>query len=345
MDLPTEDGAAPSSWAAGSWRRHRRTFWILHSLWALAWGVVVLWLAHERYGFVPWVVGFLALTWVSTLFFSRPDRAADARDPSARFRQGVASYLTRVMYQETLFFLLPFYWYSTVYPSWNVAFPLVLAALAVLACLDLVFDRWLRESAVFGLVFFVSVAFAGLNLLLPMVLSMGPEVATPMAAVVAVASAVPIAVRGQVTSLAARVKAGAAAVMLLAVAIRAPQFVPPVPLRLEAATFARDLDRTTLETSGDLSGSAEASTLPGGLVVVVSVFAPSNVPASVVLDWYHDGRLVRGSRNIDIVAHGGGFRLWEALRPGQGVLAPGDYRIVLRTADRRVFGTAQIELR
>ncbi|MEZ5291646.1 MAG: DUF5924 family protein [Vicinamibacterales bacterium] len=345
MHLPAEDPAAPSSRAAGAWRRHRRTFWILHSLWALAWGVVVLWLAHERYGFVPWVVGFLALTWLSTLFFSRPDRPAGDAGASAGFRHGIASYLTRVMYQETLFFLLPFYWYSTVYPSWNVAFPVLLAVLAVLACLDLVFDRWLRESAVFGLVFFVSVAFAGLNLLLPMVLSMGPEVATPTAAVIAVASAIPIAVRGRVTSHAARVKAGAAAVALLAVAIRAPQLVPPVPLRLEAATFGRDLDRTTLEVSGEVAGTAEASALPGGLVVVASVFAPSNVPARVVLDWYRDGRLLRGSRPIDILAHDGGFRLWEALRPAGDVLEAGDYRIVLRTTDRRVFGTAHIALR
>ncbi|MEZ5416054.1 MAG: DUF5924 family protein [Vicinamibacterales bacterium] len=331
-------------WVSESWRRHRRTFWILHSLWALATGTVVLWLAHERYGFVPWVVGFLALTWLSTLFFSR--REAGARgEGAAGFGHGVASYLTRVMYQETLFFLLPFYWYSTVVPSWNIALPLVMAGLAVLSCLDLVFDRWLRWSPVFGLVFFVSVAFAALNLLLPMLLSIGPALATPAAAAIAVASAVPLAVRGGVRSLGSRVGAAAAALAILAVALRAPQLVPPVPLRLETVTFARDLDRATLATSGVVSGPVETARLPNGLVVVANVFAPANVPARVALDWYRDGRFVRSSRDVRIVAHADGFRFWEALRPTGGPLPSGTYRVILRTVDHRIFGTASIELR
>ncbi len=268
--------------ALALWGRHGRTFWILHSLWALAVGVGVLFLAHERYGFVPWVVCFLGLTWISTLFFSR-DRAGhdDGTAPSANFGRGLASYLTRVMYQETLFFLLPFYLYSTVFPSWNVVFTAALAVLAVLACLDLVFDRWLRKSPVFGLVFFASVAFGALNLLLPMVWSLAPRVATPAAAGAAIASALPLALRGHGRSRASYAWSAVAALAILAVAIRAPQLVPPVPLRLQTATFSRDIDRATLRTSDVLPGIVDRQTLSHGLVVVATVFAPSNVrPAS-----------------------------------------------------------------
>ena len=87
--------------------RYSRAFWAVHSGWALFTGGLVLVLAHNRYGFLPWVVLFLTLTWASTLFFSR---FAVRRDSARlRFAQGFVSYLTRVMYQETLFFLLPFY--------------------------------------------------------------------------------------------------------------------------------------------------------------------------------------------------------------------------------------------
>ena len=51
MTDPAPPGERLRRRAAILWRRHRRAFWILHSLWALAFGVVVLWLAHERYGF------------------------------------------------------------------------------------------------------------------------------------------------------------------------------------------------------------------------------------------------------------------------------------------------------
>ncbi len=74
-----------------SWRelhdRYARLLWGLYSAWALLSGIAVLVLAHNRYGFLRWVVLFLALTWGSML----------------------------VMYQETLFFLLPFYFYSTTF--------------------------------------------------------------------------------------------------------------------------------------------------------------------------------------------------------------------------------------
>lgn len=53
------------------WQKHRTLFWTLHSVWALATGVGVIVLARERYGFVPWVLLFLGLTWLSTLYFGR----------------------------------------------------------------------------------------------------------------------------------------------------------------------------------------------------------------------------------------------------------------------------------
>jgi hypothetical protein len=289
-------------------------------------------------------VGFLLLTWASTLYFSRPLAGEVDDSLSARFRRGLASYLTRVLYQETLFFVLPFYAYSVVFPSWNVVFPLVLALLAVLACLDLLFDRWLHESQVFGLVFFTSVAFGVLNLLLPMLFALRPAVATPVAAVTALATAAPLALRGGARGLGSRLRLAAAGLAILVMATGVPQLVPAVPLRLEGVTFAADLDRGSLEPAGVIGDDADAGVVHGQLVVVARVFAPSNVPARVALDWYVDRALVRSSREVDIVAHRDGFRVWDALRPENGTLAPGVYRIVLRTADNRVFGAASLRL-
>lgn len=327
------------------WRRHGQTFWILHSIWALATGLVVLWLAHERYGFVPWVVGFLLLTWASTLFFSH--RRVDDDDASfrTRFRHGLVSYLTRVMYQETLFFLLPFYAYSTVVGSWNVVFPALLAGLAILACLDLVFDRWLRESATFGLLFFATVAFGALNLLLPMALSFRPSAATPLASVVAVATAVPLAARNRERGLGAWLRLVAGGAILLVVGIGFPQLVPPAPLRLEEATFAAGVDRSTLEPLGTVDRAASTDALRGEIAVIARVFAPSKLPARVALDWYRDGALLRSSREVRIIAHAAGFRVWDILGAEGGIFEPGDYRVILRTADGRVFGDARIRLR
>jgi len=354
------------------WARHRTLFWTFHSLWALATGVVVIWLARERYGFVPWVVVFLAATWTSTMFFGRsvptepggevdeaddakPDTAAHpdlthdsaATAPAPReaatpdsppLRHEVTSYLTRTLYQETLFFLLPFYAYSTVVRSPNVVFPGLLVALAVLSCLDLVFDRWLRRSPVFGVLFFAAVAFAALNLLLPMTVGIPPRFGTPLAAVIAVGSALPLVLRQSSLKRAARLRAGGAGAVMLVVAILLPALVPPVPLRMERATFATDIDPESLELVERFDGAAPVERVGERLVVLVQVFAPSSVPTRVRLEWSRDGEPVRTSREVEIVAHGAGFRVWDGLRVEDGTVSPGRYVVVLKTGRGRIFG-------
>ena len=260
------------------WARHRTLFWWLHSLWALATGIAVLILARERYGFVPWVVAFLGITWASTLYFGRATKGADP-DALPGVGAEIGSWLTRGMFQETLFFLLPFYAYSTVVGSWNVVLPASLAALALFSCADVVFDRWLRTRPVFGMLFFASVSFAALNLLLPLTVGLSPEWATPVSGLLAVLVSAPIAAQG--AGLRTRrefVYAVTGAAAVVGVTLFAPVVVPPVPLRLDAATFASDIDRETLTLTDSLEGTVPAAVVGDRLVVLAEVFAPSALP-------------------------------------------------------------------
>jgi Family of unknown function (DUF5924) len=332
------------------WGRHRKLFWSVHSVWALANGVTVVILARERYAFVPWVIVLLSVTWLSTLFFGRRPAAestppAEPSDAIAApgVRDELASYVTRILYQETLFFLLPFYAYSTVPGSANVLFLVFFGGLAVFSCLDLSFDRWLRTSAVFGLVFFATVAFAAINLLLPIVLGIDPEIATRVAAIVAVASAVPLTVRAAANLAGgARVRLGLAAGTILAVPIGLPSVVPPAPLRMTSATFASRIDRQTLELTDTLTSGGSSASTNGVLIVLVQVFAPAAVPTNVSLQWKRDGRTFRTSRRVDIVAHDAGFRVWDSWRPESNEVPPGRYEVTLKAHGGRVFGVAEL---
>lgn len=329
------------------WIRHRTLFWTLHSLWALAIGIGVIYLARERYGFVIWIVVFLLLAWASTLFFGR--RFVTGNVPAgARTAPGltaeVTSYLTRTMYQETLFFLLPFYWYSTVVESPNVTFTALLVGLAVFSCWDLVFDRWLRTRPLFGLLFFATVAFAAINLLLPMFLSIDPVFGTPLAAAAAVGSSIPLAMRGAISARKHRIGLAVFGVAFLALSVGLPRLVAPVPLRLQSAIFTSELDRDTLVPADTLGRSVKSDELHGVIFILIEVFAPSNVPADVHLDWKRDGVLFHSSREIEITAHDLGFRVWDGFRPDSGAVPPGSYEVVLRTEGRRVFGLAHIDV-
>ena len=324
------------------WRRHRSLFWMLHSAWALAGGIVIVLVARERYRLVLWVVLFLALAWASALFFGQTVTADEEAPP--KLVHEVASYVTRVLYQETLFFLLPFYAYSTVVGSPNVVFLVLLGGLAVLSCVDLTFDRWLRTRPVFALMFFTVVAFAAINLLLPLIAGLSPRFAAPAAALLALGAAAPLALRTAPPTIGAKLRLAVAVVVTLVVAVGFPSLIPPVPLRLERATFASGIERGSLTLVDTLAGHVNSTQVGGTLVVLAQIFAPSALPASVQLEWWRDGVLIRTSRQVDITAHAAGFRVWDSYRPESGVLAPGHYRAVLRTAERRVFGVARLTI-
>lgn len=313
---------------------------MLHSAWALVAGSVVVILARERYHLVLWVVLFLALAWASTLYFGQAVTADEAAPPTLVHE--VASYVTRALYQQTLFFLLPFYAYSTVVGSPNVLFLVLLGSLAVFSCVDLTFDRWLRTRPVFALMFFTIVAFAAINLLLPLLVGLPPRLAAPAAALIAIGAAVPLALRTAPRTLGAQVRLAAAAVLTLVAAVGFPSLIPPVPLRLQRATFASGIERGSLAPVDTLGGHVTSTQVGETLVVLAEIFAPSALPASVQMEWWRDGVLLRTSRQVEITAHYAGFRVWDSYRPESGALTPGRYRTVLRTAERRVFGVARI---
>jgi hypothetical protein len=280
--------------------KHERAFWIAHSLWALAQGVAVAVLAEERPDYGAWVFALLALVWLTTLFFCRSALVA-ARPAS--FRVGFASYATRVLYQQTLFFVLPFYVRSTTPSSLNLAFTLALGALAAFACLDLSFDRWLRRSPAFAAIFFFAVAYAALQLLLPLAARVPFAHAHPLA--IGLALTASIASLGLARGPARGVRwLGALPVAALAIALlAAPLLIPPAPLRV--AAFG-------VEARGDV------------LRATVHVAAPVPVPVGITLQWERGRERLRVSRGVAITAHEGGFRVWDELsRARLASAAPG----------------------
>ncbi|MCG6954949.1 MAG: DUF5924 family protein [Gemmatimonadetes bacterium] len=315
---------------------------MMHSAWALTTGTFVVLLARERYHLVLWVGFFLALTWTSTLFFGRAVAGEPGTPPGLVHE--VTSYVTRVLYQETLFFLIPFYTYSTVIGSPNVVFMALLLGLAVLSCVDLVFDRWLRTRPVFALTFFAIVAFAAVNLLLPLLIGLRPRFAAPAAALLALGGAAPLAFRATGDRRRVRLQLAAAGMFLLAVAMGLPGLIPPVPLRMTRATFTSGIERNTLTPVDTLVDHVSSERAGGALFVLVEVFAPSALPTNVSFEWWRDGDLLRVSREVGITAHAAGFRVWDGWHSTSGPLLPGRYRVVLQTGGRRVFGVVTLRV-
>jgi hypothetical protein len=291
-----------------------RLFWALHSAWALISGIAVLVLAHNRYGFLRWVVLFIALTWGSTLFFSRLALGTGSR--AMRFAHSVVSYLTRVMYQETLFFLIPFYFYSATFPSWNFLYVIALAAFAILSCFDVLFDRLLREHRWFSTGFFAFVSFSALQFFLPLVLRTRIDNSEYLAAAISFIAA--LALAGRWNDLRERrrlvVIAIAFAGVLIGVRVFRP-FLPPVPLRLTRLRFSGVLSPRTLSAPVDYESEIPAAELRRGRIyAVATVFSPERIPARIQMRFIQSGKVLRSSRTLDLTARPGGFRIWDSVR-------------------------------
>lgn len=298
--------------------RYARLLWALHSAWALLSGIAVLVLAHNRYGFARWVVLFLALTWGSTLFVSRVTGSSSL----VRFAHGVVSYLTRVMYQETLFFLIPFYFYSATVRSWNIVFVLLLAALAVLSCFDMLFDRLLHEHRWFAIGFFAFVSFSALQFFLPLLLRTRIEHSEILAAVISFLAALGLSGvrrpgrRSDGGGMAAVLQiVGIFAAVLIGVRVLRP-LLPPVPLRMTALRFSGVLDHRTLSAPATYTSTIPRSALTRGRIyAVASVFSPERVPARVQISFVQNGKVVRLSREVELTIRPEGFRVWDSVKP------------------------------
>jgi len=325
-------------------KRYSRLFWALHSTWALFTGGLVLVLAHNRYGFLPWVVLFLALTWASTLFFSR--FALGGESPRARFAKGFVSYVTRVMYQETLFFMLPFYFYSTTFPSWNCAYVVLLAGLAVLSCFDMLFDRLLRTSRPFAAAFFFIVTYSALQFFLPLVLHVRIHNGAYLAAGLAFFASLPVAYSWQELSEGRRlVLIFLALVGIVGVLKVARVLLPPVPLRLVGLSFASKIDPKTLALGGEVEGTASIGELTeGALCVRATVFSPGRLPVRIRFRFLLDGHVLKTSRTLSLTAHSRGFRVWDALGAGRNGFQPGVYRVEVWTGEGQLVGRGRITL-
>jgi hypothetical protein len=292
-------------------------------VWALISGIAVLVLAHNRYGFLRWVVFFIALTWGSTLFFSR----------MGRFAQSVVSYLMRVMYQETLFFLIPFYFYSATFPSWNFLYVIALAAFAILSCFDLLFDRLLREHRWFSTGFFAFVSFSALQFFLPLLLRTRIDNSEYLAAAISFIAALALAGRWNDLREKRRlvVIAIAFACVMIGVRVFRP-LLPPVPLRLTRLRFSGALNPRTLNAPVDFGKAVPAAELRRGRIyAVATIFSPERIPARLQMRFVQNGKVLRSSRTLDLTARPGGFRIWDSVKLPQPPVSD-TYRVEVWTA-------------
>jgi len=321
--------------------RHERVLWTLHSLWALALGIFVMWLGSRHFAWLRVTLFYIGFLWVTSLFVpalvDEPGRPSRWR---GRLRLAI-NYFHKNFYQQLLFFLLPVYWASATRWSLNVLFVGVLACSALISTLDVFYDRHLSVRRGLLAVFFAFNLFACINVMLPVLWNISHRVALPLSAGLAVCAFATIRYRlRDLATFPVRRHIGIAAVALVLLVALGRPLIPPAPLKLLKADFGGGIDRPGLRVTGPFDSLRDGWS--GRVYVVTAIYAPLGLRDRLEHRWYQDGRLIYSSPSYLVAGgRGEGYRLWTSgvltsLRPDSRV------RVDVRTEAGQLVGRAEI---
>ena len=290
--------------------RHERRLWWIHSAWALAVGIGFVWLGARHYGYLRLAVFHIAFIWVTSLIVPA---LVSTRGRPARWRVWLKlalNYFNKNFYQQVIFFLLPLYYASSTWGSPNGWFGGLVATLAVLSTIDVLYEHYVSVRPGLAGVFFALNLFVCINVMLPVVWKVSNALALPVSAALALAAYATISYRVAALRRARTwmVLAVSAAVLSGIVQWGRP-FIPPAPLRLTQAGFGTGFDRRTLTLAPAVSTLEPGWS--GQLVALSSIHAPLGLKDRIAHRWYVNNRLDFSSGFLNVL--GGrqeGFRVW-----------------------------------
>lgn len=290
-------------------QRHKEKLWWIHSGYALLLGIGVMWLGAREFAFLRVAVIHVFAIWLLSLFLPsliRHPRLAPHWAPRITF---LANFLSKNLYQQVLFFVLPIYYASATLASGNFIFVALVGLSAMLATLDIIYDRYVSVKRSLTALFFAFNLFVLINVMLPVLWSLSNTLTTRISA--AAASLVLISFYCPI----AGSKSGRVA---LAVIIALPiialvevgrPYVPPVPLRLVAVQFGADFNRRAMQVAAPVTKLSPARAFR--LYGLTAIRAPLGLKDRVRHRWYLNGKLVWESPLAAIVGgRAAGFRYW-----------------------------------
>ena len=342
-DLPPNAASAAArarSTLANWFQRHTNKLWWLHSIYALLFGVGIMWLGARNYNYLRVTVFHVGFIWLSSLYLPKLlDHPRLSPRWAERLRLAI-NYFNKNFYQQVLFFILPIYYGSATVSSGNIIFVFFLGISAVLATLDVVYDRHLSVRRGLTACFFAFNLFALINVMLPVLWSIGNNWATRISAVFAALGFVTIFQPFSQVRYRQYVAAVGAALLLLVLVEFTRAYIPPAPLRVVAAQFGSDYQTETKSVEPVLTEAEPGQARR--LHVITAIKAPLGLKETVQHRWHKNDKLVWASPFIQVT--GGreqGFRLWtnylfDVIEPGAVV------RVDAVTEGGQLIGRAKI---
>ena len=227
----------------------------------------------------------------------------------------VLRYLTQMIHQESLFFVLPFLYAATTWNSGQAIFTGLLGIAALIALVDPLYYRWLARHHWVFLTYHTLTLFAVLLTAPPLLFNLRTGESYQWALGIAVVLAFPT-LAGLITLQTwwRRLAVVGLMVVLAAGGWFARVWVPPATLRLSEAALSLQLNARSPTPEARLKEVSVAQLRSSGLYAFTAVAAPLGLQEHIYHVWLHNGREVD---RIPIDIRGGrkeGYRAWTHKR-------------------------------
>ncbi len=251
-------------------------------------------------------------------------------------------YATQMIHQESLFFVLPFFFITTTWNSGQLVFTGLLGAAALVSITDPLYYKWLAPRRWLFLGLHTLTLFAALLTALPIILHLTTAQSYKLALGIAMLLSFPsLAVslplrtwRGWVMVLGVTLSIGGAGWLLRS-------WVPPATLWMTDVAISTQVQG---RTPGDSLEQVSAAQLrSAGLYAFTAINAPRGLNERIFHVWQFNGKEVD---RIALDIRGGrkeGYRAWTHKQnfPGNPV---GDWQVRVLTEDGQVIGVLRFEV-
>lgn len=306
-------------------------------------GIASFVLVDRQAGLAKVIAGVMLVSWL-WLMLENSLREGLERRFGWKVPPPLLRYVTQMVHQESLFFIIPFYFITTTWNSGQAVFTLMLGVAALISLVDPLYYKWLAPRRWVYLGFHALTLFAVLLTALPIIFHLSTPQSYLWALCIAVVLALP-SISGLFPSWNWKSVLG---VVVLAGVVGAAgwmgrTWVPPATLWLTDVAVTTTLDNASREPGDRLRKLTNNELHASGLYAFTAINAPRGLKERIYHEWVHNGKKVD---RIPLDINGGrdaGYRAWTHKRnfPEQ---AAGRWRVRVVTEAGQMIGMLRFEV-
>ena len=299
-------------------------------------------LVDRQAGLASWIAVILLISWV-WLMLENSFKQLFARIFKREIPVPLLRYATQMIHQESLFFVLPFFYITTTWNSGQLFFTGLLTLVGLVSIIDPLYYRWVAPRRWLFLAMHTVALFAAMLTALPIILHLTTAESFKLALVTAMllsfpslAVSFPINHWKRAVGLVCLTLAVGGAGWLLR------SWVPPATLWMTEDAITLDLDNQT-RTHGEGLKEMTVAQARAGIYAYTAINAPRGLDERIFHVWEFNGNEID---RIPLEIHGGrkeGYRAWTRKQNLPGNPA-GRWKVRVETEDGQIIGVLRFRI-